>query len=1194
MRLAESLDLPPEIERAREAGELVIFAGAGVSMGKPARLPGFMDLARKIAKPSIGWTKADKNALDQYLGRAEREKNVDVQARARMLLKVERRHTPLHEHLLRVFGTPDHVCLITTNFDPYFGAARSEVFPAADVAEYVGPALPPGKGFRGIARLHGALNHKHHRLVLTAADFADAYMADGWASRFLVRVFEGRTVLFVGYSVTDPLIGYLLHAIPSTGRWYALWPKDEIRPDLDHLITPIPFDSSSDGDRYGDLNRGLKHWAWFVSAPASEHDRKLRDLISSGPPASPIEADYVRARLRKDAGRLLFWHTAKDEAWFQWVAGEGILDGFTNADSKDEQLVFWARWSLTNFSTGERPPLLRFLRGRPLTLQPLFVAEIVSHLWVTKDAIDASALRQLVALIVSQPDAAKLDRDTWEWLIERFVREARYDEALALLRAATTLRLQPVDKLFMAYEESDGASTELPTLASQVETVVGSRDLAQAVEKWGGTLAAADVDRLLALGEQRMHEAYELIDLGRAAGSTFDPLSAGRTSIASSGQDLALHGEDVIVSIMRTSLDHLATVNPTRLEVAASGYTSSRRRLIRRIGLYAFSQCSELPSDRVLDRAILEGWARDVALRPELYRVLGTHYGRASEETRERFVAAITDDAWWGGDLNKYTERARFNLSQKMLREAPESAATQKFAQAQARKHRRWGEDDPEGLLGRMEVGWGGKQPSPIDAPAMAELSAHDAFERLHSAFKELTGRGDGYNLLGAVQEAARKEPLWAIELFELVAVLTEQVSVRIAEAVLWGLREADADLETKLRLLAVVARNDWAQGVIGALAFVIKGWSDKLEKNADLRFLDALDTAADRLFERSQGEAPGIADRGWTERAINHPAGHAAEVWWRVANARDWVGEQFALSIDDNERDRWRRVLVDETAAGSFARPLLGMATGRLSAGDLAWANEVIFPAFDTIRNAQVAAQLWDGFLMSSRWNWTTIKAVRPYLIGLYEVSAILIPDRSRQLGHLTTLLVADVAQPRLTIDELRAFVVGATEEARVAFADALPRQLDSLSPEGRAALWEDLLRPYWRDRRTNVPLPLSAQELAEMVYWVAALPEVADEVIAELRLSPGEGLKQADRMLYEWKQDEAWVKEHSTLAVKLILFLAQRQSISSWHSEDAVHAITVAAEAGAEQAHALAAAEQMVELGSQTAAALAARLRA
>src|SRR6266550_6618456 len=78
MKVAPSLTIPDELERARNAAELVVFAGAGVSMGPPANLPSFLELAREIADPPLILRPEDEEALDRYLGRAERAK-INVQ-----------------------------------------------------------------------------------------------------------------------------------------------------------------------------------------------------------------------------------------------------------------------------------------------------------------------------------------------------------------------------------------------------------------------------------------------------------------------------------------------------------------------------------------------------------------------------------------------------------------------------------------------------------------------------------------------------------------------------------------------------------------------------------------------------------------------------------------------------------------------------------------------------------------------------------------------------------------------------------------------------------------------------------------------------------------------------------------------------------------------------------------------------------
>ena len=106
MHLAESFVLPTELERARSTGELVVFAGAGVSIGPPSNCPSFTELARHVAGPGLPWD--GKEAPDRYLGRAERV-DIKVQDRTRAFLNDRGSHNRLHEHLIGIFGAPQHV-----------------------------------------------------------------------------------------------------------------------------------------------------------------------------------------------------------------------------------------------------------------------------------------------------------------------------------------------------------------------------------------------------------------------------------------------------------------------------------------------------------------------------------------------------------------------------------------------------------------------------------------------------------------------------------------------------------------------------------------------------------------------------------------------------------------------------------------------------------------------------------------------------------------------------------------------------------------------------------------------------------------------------------------------------------------------------------------------------------------------------
>src|SRR5947207_1465711 len=80
---------------------------------------------------------------------------------------------------------------------------------------FFAPALPVGNEFTGIVYLHGSVDRPANRLVLTDSDFGRAYITDGWATRFLERLFSRFVVLFVGYSHQDMLLTYLARGVTA-------------------------------------------------------------------------------------------------------------------------------------------------------------------------------------------------------------------------------------------------------------------------------------------------------------------------------------------------------------------------------------------------------------------------------------------------------------------------------------------------------------------------------------------------------------------------------------------------------------------------------------------------------------------------------------------------------------------------------------------------------------------------------------------------------------------------------------------------------------------------------------------------------------------------------------------------------------------------------------------------------------------
>ncbi len=264
-------------------GKLVVFAGAGVSMGEPACLPDFKGLAERIADRA--YRKYDgKTPIDRYLGELYHQHGVKkiYDFAAEELSGDTLMYTELHMSLLRIFPKTEDIRVATTNFDRLFkkAAEATEDIDESKIEIFRAPALPLGDKFCGIVHVHGSVL-RPDEMVLTDSDFGRAYLTEGWARRFMIGLHQSKyRILFVGYSHEDTILTYLVRALPSEEgeqKRFALAIRDtdesEHRKTKDHWkrlgIRPI-FYPPSKPDKHEKLTEGVKELAEFMNLRPSE------------------------------------------------------------------------------------------------------------------------------------------------------------------------------------------------------------------------------------------------------------------------------------------------------------------------------------------------------------------------------------------------------------------------------------------------------------------------------------------------------------------------------------------------------------------------------------------------------------------------------------------------------------------------------------------------------------------------------------------------------------------------------------------------------------------------------------------------------------------------------------------------------------------------------------------------------------
>lgn len=226
-------DVPEKLLQAHEEGKVVFFCGAGISF--PAGLPGFGGLVRKLydgmgVTPDAVQEQALKaGQFDTAVSLLEAVKQTndwrrDVRLKMAKLLEPDytlTNATSTHRALLQLSLTKNKKTrLITTNFDRIFDKAG--VQEKLNYPVYKAPLLPvPKNRWDGLVYLHGLLSEdpldsaELDHLVISSGDFGLAYLTERWAARFVSDLFRSYTVCFVGYSLNDPVLRYMMDALAA-------------------------------------------------------------------------------------------------------------------------------------------------------------------------------------------------------------------------------------------------------------------------------------------------------------------------------------------------------------------------------------------------------------------------------------------------------------------------------------------------------------------------------------------------------------------------------------------------------------------------------------------------------------------------------------------------------------------------------------------------------------------------------------------------------------------------------------------------------------------------------------------------------------------------------------------------------------------------------------------------------------------
>lgn len=376
--ISKGPDVPEQLIQDHEDGNVVFFCGAGVSFAA-----GFKDYKWLtnavyddigVSKSATAQVEISRGRYDLALGILELEIHSRERVRQSVwkLLTLGRQpkasEIQLHQSLLTLAKEPSgHTRIVTTNFDRLF-LAGSENPPF-----YVAPTLPVARRshWNGIVHLHGLLppslddTEKLNNLVLSSGDFGLAYLVDRWASRFVSELFREYVVCFIGYSIGDPVLRYMLDAMsadmlrgehsrkPYAFAGYGRDPEKERELWFAKGVTPIPY---SQAQKHKALSDTMARWAGLYRDGLG--GKRAVVELEAGPPSQVADDGQVGRMIwaltdpsGKPAEAFAQMEPAPPIGWLSVLTEKRLIPGLLSTDDlRNPRLFQLARWMVRHLA----------------------------------------------------------------------------------------------------------------------------------------------------------------------------------------------------------------------------------------------------------------------------------------------------------------------------------------------------------------------------------------------------------------------------------------------------------------------------------------------------------------------------------------------------------------------------------------------------------------------------------------------------------------------------------------------------------------------------------------------------------------------------------------------------------------------------------------------------------------------------
>ena len=1118
MKIA-GIDFPKPLINALHDGELVIFAGAGVSMGEPACLPNFKHLAKTIAE-GTGETLTAGEEIDHFLGRLQHGKVKVHERAAEVLAQDNLKFTELHRNLLRLYPGVGKVRVVTTNFDLLFEQAAEDIFGSVPEV-FRAPALPSGGEFNGIVHVHGSINHPDE-MVITVKDFGRAYMTEGQVARFLIELFSNFKILFIGYSYGDTIMNYLTDALTGreNGERFALTGERDSDTDRWHRlgIEPITYPQSSEND-HSALDEGVRRLADLIRRGAVDWHREITAVAENPPPLDEETKDLIEYALA-DATRIRFFtEAATNPEWIDWLDEQEYLKPLFIDGTLGEGDGIFSWWLVEQFAHTHANHLFLLIGKHNMRLHPRFWYDLAYRIGVDRETswnkdILSRWISLLLATVQGSVNATSPGPTNTSILLqrlgERCIQHQIPDGLLQIfdVMMGNYLRLKPGFSW-----PNDNENDQTPPVNIELPLIGKHNGLSKLWEE-GLQLELSQVaESLLSRVIKRLEDQYVTLCNWQKADRNWDPTSDSRSAIEPHEQDRYPQAIDVLIDAARDCLEWLVLNQADAAARWCDLFVCSDAPLLRRLAVHGLSKREDLTADNKIDWLRTNIDLHELPIHHEVFQAVRLAYPEISPERREDLIESVRTYPWANGEdseTKKYVARQHFNWFDWLHKSDPNCTLAK---QALDKVLAEFPNFEPKEYPDLMYwIGSGGIAPRRSWTPE--ELQSTPASNQLDNLLSFQVAEGEESNrrtLLNRVAEAATQNFDWGLDLANVLGK-TEKWDTDLWSTLIHAWSRMELDENRYSKFLSWLGKVDLYpkhnRGIAEALYALVK--NDGPSYALDL--LPQANEIAVALWHHLDQPEPIEETDDWLRLAIDYPAWDLANFWlsgfslWRQhQDPRPTVlSEDYRATLSD--------IVEDRSLSGKFGRAVLTSDFTFLLAVDEAWTREYLLPLFDPDSDDFQAA--WDGFLTGGRLNPAVAEAMAaPFLKAVERINSDLFNQRDRFIKYYIYIFeyldenpldrwipkffqYASQEQPSET-EEPMLFPHNA-QETKDYFAAQVGSRLQNMDEAEQQEWWQRWLKRYWENRLNGVPAgEFESGEVANMLDWLPHLTAVFTEAV-------------------------------------------------------------------------------------------------